>query len=181
MAVPLVPGPGLGNANTARKPTGALPESQCDFCSVLIEPKHSRTMREWADTRHPAARHATQSPRSRACLDPCLARGTRPARTPCSGHAALAGPYPGGTRASPGPWPPVTWSARGRGTERAYYSGTRTSGRRPCTPAVPSCAPPPTRRSRRPRSPCPRDGPRRHENIPQDLRHASASRCPGRL
>ena len=27
MAVPLVPGPGLGNANTARKPTGALPES----------------------------------------------------------------------------------------------------------------------------------------------------------
>ena len=41
MAVPLVPGPGLGNANTARKPTGALPESQCDFCSVLIEPKHS--------------------------------------------------------------------------------------------------------------------------------------------
>ena len=27
MAVPLVPGPGLGNANTAQKPTGALPES----------------------------------------------------------------------------------------------------------------------------------------------------------
>ena len=44
MAVPLVPGPGLGDANAARKPTGALPESQCDFCAVLIEPKQTRSL-----------------------------------------------------------------------------------------------------------------------------------------
>ena len=55
----------------------------------------ARAMREWAGTRHPAAGHATQSSRSRVCPGPCPAHGTRPARTPCSGPAALAGPYPG--------------------------------------------------------------------------------------
>ena len=52
-------------------------------------------MRETADTQHLTARHATQSSKSRACLDPCLAHGTRSTRTPCSGHVTLAGPYPG--------------------------------------------------------------------------------------
>ena len=41
MTVPLVPGPGPGDANAARKPMSALPESQCDLCAVLIEPKQS--------------------------------------------------------------------------------------------------------------------------------------------
>ena len=39
MAVPLVPGPGLGDANAAQKSMSTLPENQCDFCAVLIEPK----------------------------------------------------------------------------------------------------------------------------------------------
>ena len=34
MAVPLVSGPGLGDANAARKSTGTLPENQCDFDKV---------------------------------------------------------------------------------------------------------------------------------------------------
>ena len=40
MAVPLVPGPGLGDANAAQKSMSTLLKNQCDFCAVLIEPKH---------------------------------------------------------------------------------------------------------------------------------------------
>ena len=39
MAVPLVPGPGLGDANAAQKSMSTLLKNQCDFCAVLIEPK----------------------------------------------------------------------------------------------------------------------------------------------
>ena len=41
MAVPLVPGPGLGDANAAQKSMSTLLKNQCDFCAVLIEPKQS--------------------------------------------------------------------------------------------------------------------------------------------
>ena len=40
MAVPLVPGPGLGDANAAQKSMSTLLKNQCDFCAVLIETKH---------------------------------------------------------------------------------------------------------------------------------------------
>ena len=42
MAVPLVPGPGLGDANAAQKSMSTLLKNQCDFCAVLIETKQPR-------------------------------------------------------------------------------------------------------------------------------------------
>ena len=134
-SMPARPGPSKREAPLcASTSSQALPQ-------MPPTPRHpARAMREWAGTRpSPRGRaraRARTSPTARA-RRARRARGTPPwrARTP------------GGTRASPGPWPPAAWSARGR--------GTRTSGRRSGTPAVPSCAAPPTRRSRRPRSPRP--------------------------
>ena len=64
MAVPLVPGPGLGDANAAQKSMSTLLKNQCDFCAVLIEPKHPTSPRPRTRTRCPCAcRSALSGPR----------------------------------------------------------------------------------------------------------------------
>ena len=95
MAVPLVPGPGLGDANAAQKSMSTLPENQCDFCAVLIEPKQPTcrsTACRGSSTPAPAARPTPGCRRAGTTTTPCRrARGPGHARTPWPRRACASG------------------------------------------------------------------------------------------
>ena len=81
MAVPLVPGPGLGDANAAQKSMSTLLKNQCDFCAVLIEPKHKVDWRVAMGPSKPGAlaparradrgKERSRGPRAREGKRPC--------------------------------------------------------------------------------------------------------------
>ena len=132
MAVPLVPGPGLGDANAAQKSMSTLLKNQCDFCAVLIEPKQRRSPpgggggprgSQASGTRY---RHPT---RSRAEGESWQASSQA---TPGRSGRHRAGRVPGGVSAGQGRLPrlpaPVPGGSTGAGSPGPGHHGARLAG-----------------------------------------------------
>ena len=88
MAVPLVPGPGLGDANAAQKSMSTLLKNQCDFCAVLIEPKQETAA---ARGRRPMGPRSRAQALGQATDRACVQRAKEAPGCQVEGQRALTG------------------------------------------------------------------------------------------